>query len=55
MLTIHKFPFPIEDRFNLTMPRGATILNAECQLGQPCLWALVDTDEPMEDVPFHLY
>jgi hypothetical protein len=55
MLTIHKFPFRIEDRFDLKMPRGASILRAECQQGQPCLWALVDTSEPIEEASFRVY
>lgn len=55
MITIHKFPFPVTDRFDLRMPRDAIILRAECQAGVPCLWAMVDTEAPMEDASFRIY
>lgn len=55
MPTVHKYPFEVAKRFDLELPGGATILRAECQRTQPCLWALVDTEEPPERVSFHLY
>ncbi len=47
MLTVHKFPFNIEDKVDIPMPAGAEILDVQVQRGQPCVWALVDTDEPL--------
>jgi hypothetical protein len=42
MMTIYKYPFPIDDSFTLLLPRGHRILSAEMQGDTPSLWALVD-------------
>jgi len=46
MKTIWKFPFKVQDRFELEMPGGAQILDVQVQHGQPCIWAVVDTEVP---------
>jgi hypothetical protein len=46
MMTIYKYPFPIDDSFTLLLPRGHRILSAEMQGDTPSLWALVDPDAP---------
>lgn len=51
MRTIHKFPFKVEDTVTLELPRGAVIIRV-ADSGQIAhhglLWAIVDTDQPME-------
>ena len=49
--TIWKFPFPLEDGFELEMPRYARILHVGMQgsrmhNGKACIWALVSVDAP---------
>ncbi len=45
--TIYKYPLLILDEQDIEMPIGAGILTVQMQSGQPCLWALVDTERPM--------
>lgn len=47
MKTIWKFPFSIEEFIGLRMPANATLLHVDVQNGTPCLWAVVNPDEPM--------
>lgn len=54
MKTIWKFECKVEDRFTLEMPEGARILSLQTQGQVPCLWALVDTDTPLEKRYFRL-
>lgn len=55
MQTIYKYPFPVADSFSLDLPSGAIILHVECQNGQPCIWALVDTEALPERRTFYLF
>ena len=48
MLTIFKYPIPIEDHFTLEMPRGAKILTVKIQRENPQLWAMVDSETKKE-------
>jgi hypothetical protein len=52
--TIWKFPVPIEDCFELSMPAGARLLSVQCQHGEPQLWALVEPDAPGECRRFYV-
>ncbi|MBA7689651.1 hypothetical protein ES703_98159 [subsurface metagenome] len=55
MKTIYKYPIPAEtNQFAITMPRGARVLSFQIQHGVPCIWALVDTEEPVEAKNFYL-
>lgn len=55
MKTIHKYPIPeITREPAINMPRGAQVLSFQVQRGEPCIWALVDTDEPVEAKEFYL-
>lgn len=42
MRAVWKYEVPVEDRFAVLMPEGATVLTVQLQVGQPCLWCLVD-------------
>jgi hypothetical protein len=55
MLTIHKFPVPAADEFDIMMPHGAQILSLQVQRDQPCIWALVDTTEVLEVRRFKMF
>lgn len=41
---IWKFQVPVQDRFQLDMPVGSTVLSVNQQHGKVCMWASVDTD-----------
>ena len=45
MKTIWKYTFEITDLFSLDLPRHASILHVDMQLGRACMWVLVDTSE----------
>jgi hypothetical protein len=48
MKTVWKFPFDIEHEFWLSIQKGAQILHVDMQGVIPCVWALVDLDQPLE-------
>jgi hypothetical protein len=44
---VYKYPFAIQDRVTVRLPRNADILHiGEQQFGELCVWALVDPDAP---------
>lgn len=53
--TVYKYAFGIRDTVELEMPSGAQILHIEIQGRTPCMWALVDTDRPLERRVFCIY
>jgi hypothetical protein len=44
MRTVYKFTLAVVDESVVPMPQGSELLTVQCQGGQPCLWALVETD-----------
>lgn len=54
MLTIYKYPIPIEDHFTLELPEGAKILTVQAQRDIPQLWAMVDSETKKETRYFRL-
>lgn len=54
MRTIWKYEVQPTDRFSHEIPRGFMFLDVQMQQGRPQLWALVDTEKPMERVDFAL-
>lgn len=52
MKTIHKFPFVLEDTVRLQVPQHSTLLKIDAQRDTPCMWFLVDTDQPKEHCTF---
>lgn len=48
MQKIYKYPLLIVDEQEVEMPMGSGIMSVQMQNGQPCLWALVDTDNTPE-------
>ncbi len=54
MLTVYKYPIPVEGYFSLDLPRGAKILTIQAQYDEPVLWALVSPELPNEIRQFRL-
>lgn len=54
MLTIYKYPIPIENHFTLELPEGAKILTVQTQRDIPQLWAMVDSETEKETRYFRL-
>ncbi len=54
MRAIWKFPFEIKSPVEIHMPEFSTILHVDVQNSVPCLWAIVDTEQPVVPVYFHL-
>lgn len=46
MKAIYKFQCEIGTD-EVSMPKGAEILTVQMQMGTPCMWALIDSDEPL--------
>ena len=56
MKTVHKYPLPREfGVVTVKMPRFSEILHVQEQRGVLQLWALVDTEEPMQDQVLEVY
>jgi hypothetical protein len=53
--TIYKYPFTVDDRIRISMPRAAELLTVQVQHDQPCLWARVDLNAPAEERPFAIF
>lgn len=51
-LRIWKYSFEVEDEFTVRMPRGAQILSVQPQYNEVCLWALVNSENELEDRKF---
>lgn len=49
MKTVWKFPIRGIENVSLQMPAGAQLLHAALQIGQLCVWALVDPTQKNED------
>jgi len=55
MITVYKYYLdPLVSPTAIVMPRGAKILSSQVQRGIVCMWALVDTEAPMESRRFQL-
>ncbi len=54
MLRVFKYAVPVTDYFYIDLPRGAELLTAQVQAGEPQLWARVDDDAPTEQRHFRL-
>jgi hypothetical protein len=46
MKTIHKYQLQLADEQPVEMPSGAEIISAHAQYNVPCIWAIVETDNP---------
>lgn len=55
MITIHKYPLLIEQQQKVKMRRGFKILSLDVQDGVPCIWALIDDEAELINVPISTY
>ena len=46
MPKVYKYDVPLQDEFELELPRDAEILSFQCQHDTPCIWALVEPRNP---------
>lgn len=53
--TIHKYQIEKFGITNVPMPEGAEILTAKMQSKKLCIWAIVDTDKPLQDRKLFCY
>ena len=54
MKVIYKFPLPGLDYQEIPMPKDSKIMTVQMQNGTPCIWAVVDTEAPMEHKAFYV-
>jgi hypothetical protein len=54
MKTIHKYVLEADDQVTVQAPIGRRPLTVAVQRGKLCVWALVDTDQPMEPWKFRV-
>lgn len=47
MKVIYKYIIEIEDEILLEIPQHAQILSIQTQKDKPCIWAVVETDNPI--------
>lgn len=50
MRKVWKFPVQLDDRVNVRLPMGSTILTVDMQADELCLWALVNPDQRIHEV-----
>lgn len=55
MKTIYKYQLDVTDVQTLHIPKNSKILNIQTQREIPCIWALVDTNEKIEDRKIKIY
>lgn len=53
--TIWKYPVHVTDRFEHSMPEGASVLSVGTQHGAPMMWALVDPSRPQVRRAFRVH
>lgn len=54
MKTIYKYPLEAIDYQRIALPHGAEILTVQAQREKPCIWALVDPDNDLEERYFRM-
>ena len=52
MTVIWKYPFDVDDSFELNMPQGAKILTVQEQDRKGCMWAIVNPENEIESRRF---
>jgi len=55
MLQIFKYQIKVQDVVEIEMPQGASVLTVQAQYGVPCIWAIVDPEQPLETRHFRIF
>jgi hypothetical protein len=53
--TIWKFPVVARERFTVSMPKGAEVLDVQVQHSEAMMWVLVDPTAPIEPRTFAVH
>ena len=53
-LSVWKYEIRVADEFTVEMPRMSQVIHVAVQDGTPCMWALVDPDQPTRLRMFHI-
>ena len=53
--TIYKYPLPMTEDPTIEMPRGSRVLTVQVQGSTPCIWAIVDPNQPLEIRRFRVF
>lgn len=53
--TIFKYPFKVQDKITIVLPKDAEILTVQTQRDNPCIWALVDPNNKTEERYFEIF
>lgn len=51
--TIWKYQMPVAEKFIMALPKDAEVIRVEDQGGMFWLWAIVDTEAPIEERTFY--
>ena len=54
-MQIFKYHFEVEGEVSIPMPKGAHILTVQVQHNTPCIWAIVDPEQPIESRTFRIF
>lgn len=54
-MTIWKYPLVVETHQRIQMPKGSRILTVQVQRNQPCIWVLVEPDNPYQIRNVYMY
>ena len=52
---VYKYQLVVTDRQEVTMPKDAKMLSVQVQNGTPCLWVLVETNNPEENIAIRIH
>ena len=55
MKMIYKYAFEVTGIVRIDMPMRAQVLTVQTQIGEPCIWAIVEPGEPVEPRFFRVY
>jgi hypothetical protein len=55
MRTIYKYPIEVVDEQIVKMPQFSKILTVQLQRNHVCIWAEVETDEPIVDYELFIF
>lgn len=55
MMTIYKYPLNIQELSKIPLPKNAKVLSFQFQHLVPCIWAQIDTEQPLVDRTFYIF
>ena len=55
MTTIYKYELDTTDKQTVTIQKDAEILAVQAQFEIPCIWAMIDTENDMEEITIEIF